>query len=108
MELKEVVLDIEITINNQPLSYVEDDVELPILTPNSILHMNSTYIPELEDHHIPEKDLRKRAKFLFKCKQAMLNRWTREYVQSLREQGMSSCDVIIVKEDQKPVEACSG
>jgi hypothetical protein len=111
-ELEEVVLDIEITINNRPLSYVEDDVELPILTPNSILHMNSTYIPELEDHHIPEKDLRKRAKFLFKCKQAMWNRWTREYVRSLREQhrltGKKQTfhpnvgDVVIVKEDQKP------
>jgi hypothetical protein len=44
-ELEEVVLDIEITIDNRPLSYVEDDVELPTLTPNSILHMNLSYMP---------------------------------------------------------------
>jgi hypothetical protein len=116
-ELEEVVLDIEITINNRPLSYVEDDVELPTLTPNSILHMNPSYMPELENHRIPEKDLRKRAKFLLKCKQAMWNRWTREYVRSLREQHRltgkrrtshpSVGDIVIIKEDQKRVEACS-
>ena len=54
-ELEEVAIDIEITMNNRPLSYVEDDVELPILTPNSIVHMNPTYIRELENHRIPEK-----------------------------------------------------
>ena len=30
-ELKEVLLDVEITLNEWPLSYVEDDVALPIL-----------------------------------------------------------------------------
>ena len=43
-------------------------------------------MPELYSHRIPEKDLRKRAKYLRKCKQAMWNRWTREYIRSLREQ----------------------
>ena len=74
--------------------------------------MNPTYIPELENHRIPEKDLRKRAKLLLKCKQSMWNRWTREYVRSLREQhrlkgkkGTSHPnvgDIVIIKEDQKP------
>ena len=31
-ELEEVLLDVEITLNDRPLSYVEDDVALPILT----------------------------------------------------------------------------
>ena len=111
-ELEEVVLDIENTINNRPLSYVEDDVELPVLTPSSILHINPTYIPELDSHRIPEKDLRKRAKYLRKCKQAMWNRWTREYIRSLREQHRLTekkdtsyrnvGDIVIIKEDQKP------
>ena len=77
-ELEEVVLDIEIAMNNRPLCYLEDDVQLPVLTPNAMLHTQPTYIPELEKHHIEEKDLRKRAKHLLKCKQAMWNRWTRE------------------------------
>lgn len=32
-ELQEVVLDVEVALNNRPLDYVKDDIELPILTP---------------------------------------------------------------------------
>ena len=35
-ELEDVILDVEVTLNNRPLSYVEDDVQLPVLTPNSL------------------------------------------------------------------------
>mgnify|MGYP002804130902 CR=1 FL=1 len=65
-ELKEVLLDIEIALNRRPLSYVEDGVQLPTLTPNSTLFVGCTFPPELEAHHIEEKDLRKRAKYLIK------------------------------------------
>ena len=34
-ELQEVLLDVEVTLNNRLLSYVEYDV--PIMTPNSLL-----------------------------------------------------------------------
>ena len=73
-ELKEVLLDIEVALNGRPLSYVEDDAQLPTLTPNSMLFVGCTFAPELEGHHIEEKDLRKRAKYLLKCKQAMWKR----------------------------------
>ena len=85
-ELKEVLLDIEIALNGRPLSYVEDDVHLPTLTRNSMLFVDCTLPPELEAHHIEEKDLRKRAKYLMKCKQAIWKRWSKEYVRGLREQ----------------------
>ena len=110
-ELEEVVLDVETTLNNRPLSYMEDDVQLPVLTPNSMLHINPNYIPELKAHHLEEKDLRKRAKHLQKCKEMMWNRRTREYIRGLREQhrraGGSQIsfpnmgDVVIVKDTQK-------
>ena len=32
-ELQDVLLDIEVTLNNRPLGYQEDDIELPALTP---------------------------------------------------------------------------
>ena len=38
IELEEVVLDVEVAVNNQPLGYMEDDVQLPVLTPNSLLY----------------------------------------------------------------------
>ena len=85
-ELEEVVIDVETTLNNRPLCYLEDDVELPVLTPYSMMHVNPSYTPELEAYHIEETKLRRRARFLKSCKEAMWNRWRREYVRGLREQ----------------------
>ena len=111
MELEEVVLDVEIALNNRSLSYLEDDIQLPILTPNSILHQNPNYLPELKAHHLEEADLRKRAKYLQKCKETMWNRWSREYIRSLRERHRRAGgaqtphpnvgDAVIVKSEQK-------
>lgn len=64
-ELCDLVLDVEIAINDRPLRYLEDDVELPVLTPNSMLHLGlrPNQIPELNSHQIQDPDLRKRAKY---------------------------------------------
>lgn len=37
-ELQDVVLDAEVALNNRRLSYIEDDIQLSILTPNSFLY----------------------------------------------------------------------
>ena len=84
-ELAEVVLDVEVALNNRPLTYLEDDVQLPVLTPWSMLNINPSVIPEVDAHHLDDRDLRKKAKFLRKCKEAMWNRWSQEYIRSLRE-----------------------
>ena len=77
-ELCEVVLDVEIALNNCPLCYLEDDIQLLVLMPNSLLFLRSNQLPELEPHHLEEVDLRWRAKYLLKCKQALWSRWTTE------------------------------
>ena len=84
-ELQEVILDVEITLNNRPLGYMEDDVELPVLTPNSLLIGQSNSLPEMNPSGIEDADLRKRARYLLKCKAALWQRWSREYVKALRE-----------------------
>ena len=89
-ELSDIVLDVEIAINGRPLSYLEDDVEMPVLTPSSMLHLQPTQLPELSPHHLQETDLRKRAKYLLRCKEAMWSRWSKEYVRSLRERHRRS------------------
>ena len=53
-----VVLDVEVALNNRPLSYIEEDVELPVVTPNSMLNINPSVLPELKSHHIDNRDLR--------------------------------------------------
>ena len=75
-ELCEVVLDVEIALNNRPLCYVEDDIQLPVLTPNSLLFLRSNQLPELKPHYLREFDPRRRAKCLRRCKQAL---WTNIY-----------------------------
>ena len=84
-ELAEIVTDVEVAINNRPLDYVEEDVELPLLTPNSLLFLQPNYLPELESHHLEEPNLRRRGRHLSRVKDAMWARWSKEYIKSLRE-----------------------
>jgi hypothetical protein len=110
-ELEEVLLDVEVALNDRPLSYVEDDLQFPVLTPNSMLFMNSNTLPELQPHHIEDSDLRKRAKHLLKCKEAVWRRWTQEYLRNLRERHRSKAgnrgavptvgDVVIIATDER-------
>ena len=103
------VLDVEIAINGRPLSYLED--EMPVLTPNSMLHLRPTQLPELSAHHIQEPDLRKRAKYLLQCKEAMWSRWSKKYVRRLRERQSKSGgeqtphpsvgDVVIIQDESR-------
>ena len=109
--MKKVFLDVEVALNNRPLNYVEEDVQMATLTPSSMIFVGSNELPELETHHHKEKDLRKRARFLSKCKDAVWRRWTTEYLRALRERHNQSQgtretqlkigDVVIIKSDEK-------
>ena len=109
-ELTDVLLDIEIILNNRPLSYIEDDLQHPILTPNSLMFVSSNVLPEMQSHRVENGDLRKRAKFLKRCKDAVWKRWKNEYVRGLRERHimlkgkpfvLSVGDVVIIKSDER-------
>ncbi|XP_046843128.1 uncharacterized protein LOC124437164 [Xenia sp. Carnegie-2017] len=84
-ELCEVILDVEVQINRRPLSYVEDDVQLPVLTPELFLFQRSNHLPEQKLWVESDPDLRKRARYLKSCKQALWKRWSKEYLTALRE-----------------------
>ena len=60
-ELQEVIIDIEIALNNRPLSYIEEDVQMPTLTPNSLIFGQPGVVPEEEIADIDDLVLRKRA-----------------------------------------------
>ena len=110
-ELSEVLLDVKIILNNRPLTYMEEDIQLPPLTPNSLLFVNTNILPDLAPYHLEEKDLKKRAKFLQKCKDAMWRSWTTEYLRALRERHrLKHCetgselpvgDVVIIKSSER-------
>ena len=110
-ELSEVLLDVETQINRRPLSYVEDDVELPILTPATFLYQRTNQLPEEDTWRITDRDIRRRAKYLRTCKDKMWSRWQREYLTALRERHNlthavtkfqpKKGDVVIVKTENK-------
>ena len=111
-ELGELLLDIEVILNNRPLSYIEDDVQLPILTPNMMLLSQNNALLDPEPSRIQEKDLRRRAKYLQKCRENLWKRWHNEYVRSLRErhdlrkkdsksEGIHVGQVVLVKGDER-------
>ena len=37
LELAEVLIDNEKTLDNRPLTYMKEDIETPVLTPNSLI-----------------------------------------------------------------------
>ena len=110
-ELSEVVLDVETHLNRRPLSYVEDDVQLPLLTPASFLFQRSIRLPERQPWREEDYELRKRQRYLRTCKDALWKRWTREYLAALRErhthigQGkprpLNVGDVVIIRSEDK-------
>ena len=98
-------------LNCRPLTYLEDDIQMPALTPNAMLFVGSTFAPELAAHHLEDTDLRKRAKYLFKCKEAIWRRWSNEYLRGLRERhnqkhkstsfSVAIGDVVIIQSDER-------
>ena len=60
-------------------------MQLPVLTPYAVIFVQDNILPELQPHQIQHYDLRKRVKYLTKCKNALW-RWKTEYLRGLREQ----------------------
>ena len=84
-ELEEVLLETETTLNNRPLSYCEDDVQMPTLTPSAMLFGQPNQIPEDDADTVDDVDLKKRARYLQRYKDALWTRWTSKYLKGLRE-----------------------
>ena len=79
-ELQDVLLDIEVTLNNRPLGYQENNIELLTLMPNSLQFVGTAVLPELEPHHEENRNLRKRERYLKTCKVHMWKRWSTVYL----------------------------
>ena len=79
------------------------------MTPNSLLFSNSNYLHV--PYHLEDEDLKKRAKFLQKSKDAMWRRWTSEYLRALRERHrlkyhngeshLAVVDVVLIKSTER-------
>ena len=86
-ELEEVLSNAEINMNNRPLTYIEEDIQCPILTPNSMTLGRDTKMVDENMVDDEEEDLswQKRQKYVKRCKDAAWARWQRGYGASLRK-----------------------
>ena len=111
--LKEVLLDVEVVLNNRPLGYIEEDVQLPILTPNMIIHGVGITIPDesiYDDPDINEPLTSRLAKKLRRCRDSIWCRWRDEYLRALRDRhhitkgatiSPSIGDIVLIKDEEK-------
>ena len=110
-ELADVILDVEICLNNRPLTYVEDDVELSVLTPNLMITGESCVLPDEDSRSSEEEEMKRQAKHVLWCKKAIWKRWAGEYIRALRErhnlkhEGKQNVpnvgQVVLIKNDSK-------
>ena len=59
-ELEEVLLGFEIILNNRPLNYIEEDIDYPILTPNSLILGRIINFPDAAPHESESETMKKR------------------------------------------------
>ena len=82
-EFEEIVLSIEVTVNKGPLMYVEEDIQMLLLTPNSSLYEQLLLLPDEDlDEDVPE--MKRRQRYINKCKDAAWRRWIKPYLKTLR------------------------
>ena len=81
-ELEEILLNAEINLNNRPLKYVEDDIHLNLLTPNSmILRRDVRTINSTADRD--SEEWTKRQRYVQRCKENAWKRLKHEYLLAL-------------------------
>ena len=73
-ELEEVIVDTEINLNKRLLMYLDDDIQFPVLTLNILIHGQPIIIPE-EQFDDDDKVIKKRQRYIKRCKDAAWNRW---------------------------------
>lgn len=78
------MLDAASTLNKRTLSYVKDNLQPLLLTPEIFEFGEETRTIE-EDLYICEGDARQRAKYIQSCRKAACGKWRNEYLKSFGE-----------------------
>ena len=72
--LEEVLLDIEIILNNRPLNFMEEEIDDPILIPNSLILGRDVNFPDAAPHEKQSETKKKQHKYIKRCKEALWKR----------------------------------
>ena len=84
-ELEEILLDIEIILNNRSLTYIEEEIDHSILTPNSLILERDVNFSDATPHESESEIIKKQHKYIKRCKEALWKRSKHEYLVTLRE-----------------------
>ena len=106
------MLDVEVNLNNRPLTNIEEDLEYSVLTPKSIILGRDIKFPDDSPEEEEVSDSwKKQHRYVYKCKEAAWKRWVHEYVAALREKHNLSHkekpvktninDAVMIKGDEK-------
>ena len=85
------MLDVESFMNNRPLTYLGEEIEQPVLTPNILLkgpETQSQFVtPDLDNIHYEEENkvVTKRLQYLETIRSVLKKRWQNEYLKALQE-----------------------
>ena len=112
LELEEVLLDIECTMNNRPLCYQGEEFENPVITPNILIRVKpANMLGECLESDVEDENLPRRMIFIAKSKEQLRKRWLKEYLYALEERNHKQNDrtaeipaiekVVLLKEDVK-------
>ena len=106
-ELEDVLLDTGIILSKRPLTYVEEETDYPILTPNSLIHGRDRNFP----HESESETFKKRYNYIKQYKEVLWKRWKRKYLVALREKHnlknkgktlkINLGDVVIIKKKKE-------
>jgi hypothetical protein len=93
-ELREVLAVVENCLNNRPLTYLEEEQEQPVLTPNRLMGIQDPTSLEIDldalNYIEEDKLITKRMKYLRKTREQLKTRFMREYLAALQERGRSN------------------
>ena len=95
-ELEEVLLDVEVNLNNRPLTYIEEDFEHLVLTPNTMTLGRDIKLPDDFLEQEVSDNWKKRQRYIHKFKEAAWKTWVHKYLSGLRER-----DIILVIKKKK-------
>lgn len=112
-ELRTLIVEIETTINNRPLTYIYDDTDgvTQPLTPSDLINgraIGRTPSNRQEDVVSTFQTLTRRAKYHYRLLEGFVKQWRREYLTSLHNVSykrtpnstpISTGDIVLLKDD---------
>ena len=84
-EFKRVIMDVQVNMNNRPITYVEDELAPRTLSPNSILNVKDQYLLQDVEDISDDDGFSKSEKRIRVKRDHIWKRWVSEYLRALRE-----------------------